>query len=192
MKTTGCLPFWMAGIFFRGEKFIVKQIVLIICAAFILAGCASLQPSPENFQIKITAVSETVNLYYIWATVWTSKGNKNIKAKVDITYRNEENYPVTCNISFYNTSKMPETVSGIELTGKSRDYPVNDTSVLFLEPKYNEIRITSKMSVNALLELFANDVFSLKANVDGVNYQYDPPMEFYFYRDHFVKALNRP
>lgn len=167
----------------------MKPIVFCICAAYILTGCATVQKPPENMQIRVIAVSETVNLYYIWATFWDSKDNKNIKAKLDISYRNENDNPVICNISFYNTLKMPETVSDIILTGKSGDYPVNDISVLFHEPKYNEIRITSKMPIDALMELFANDVFSLNANVDGITCRYVPSGEFYSYRDQFVKAI---
>jgi len=114
-----------------------------------------------------------------------------MRAKLDISYRNENDNPVICNISFYNTLKMPETVSGIALTGKSGDYPVQDMSVLFLEPKYNEIRISSTMPIDTLLEVFANDFISLKANVDGAACQYEPPREFYLYRDQFVKAVGR-
>lgn len=170
----------------------MKQIVFFICAAIILASCATMRKQPENEQIRVMTVSETVNLYYIWATFWDSKDNANMRAKLDISYRNEDNNPVICNISFYNTLKMPETVSGIVLTGKSGDYPLNDMSVLFLEPKYNEIRITSTMPIDALLELFSNDVFSLKANIDGGIYQFEPPKVFYSYRDQFIKAVGEP
>jgi hypothetical protein len=47
------------------------------------------------------------------------------------------------------------------------------------------------MPIDAIMELFANDRFFLKANVDGVTCQYEPAREFYSYRDQFVKAIGR-
>ncbi|MDR0443073.1 MAG: hypothetical protein LBH44_06685 [Treponema sp.] len=163
----------------------MKIIVTWACAVFILTGCAT----SSGVQIRIMPVSEDAKLYYFFPTVWLSKDTKDTSAKLDITYISEKDNSVVCNISFYHTVKIPEAVSDIFLTGEGKDYALDDITVLFVEPKTNELRITSVIPINAFMELLGAKVISLKASVDGNIYQYNPPKEFYSFRNQFVSAV---
>ncbi|MDR3019368.1 MAG: hypothetical protein LBU66_00515 [Treponema sp.] len=172
-------------------KIPTKNILLFLCAVCIFAGFVNTScATPAAIKIRIMPITAEASLYYFSPTEWLSKNNKNTMAKLDISYRSDEDNPVICNISFFNTDKAPDSVTEIVLSGEGKDFPLNDVSVLIIKPENYELRITSTLHITELMELFESKTFSLKANIDGIVYQYDPHRDFYTFRNQFLDAFN--
>ena len=162
-----------------------KIICLFIVSQFIL-GCATAPPAGSG--IWVTGISESVTRYYIPATTWQEQTNHFVTCRLDITYVNESGRPVVCNISFFHRDAAPNEATPISFMGDGRMFSLNDVNTMFTRAEYNELRITSVIAIEELLDLFRSEKIVLKALIDSVEYTFEPTEEFLLFRSQFLEA----
>jgi hypothetical protein len=160
--------------------------VFILISIPLVSGCVT-APSTES-GIWVAGISESLTRYYIPATTWTEKADRSVTCRLDMTYIDEPGKPVVCNISFFNKNTIPKEVSLPAFTADGRIYPLNDVSIMFIRAEYKELRITSVMEINELLNLFQSNKILLKVIIDSVEYTFEPDKEFTRYRKQFLES----
>jgi hypothetical protein len=161
---------------------IVYMFILLLIP--LVSGCVT-APSTDD-GIWVAGLSESLTRYYIPATTWQAKTNRSVSCRLDITYIDEPGRPAVCNISFFNKSAIPKEVTLPSFTADGRVYPLDEINVMFVRAEYNELRITSVIKINELLNLFQSDKILLKAVIDSVEYTFEPDKRFMRYREQFL------
>jgi hypothetical protein len=141
-----------------------------ILAAFIFAACTS-PPSIVSF-----FVSDGVIQHFLSPTNWKAKDST---AKFDVTYRTGSDLPAIINISFYGNNSTPNDVSSVFFFFSDIECPLEYTSVIFVEPDKNELRISFNADRDEFVNVLKTDQITLSAEVDGVVYVYVPEKRFF-------------
>ena len=166
----------------------IKRVYAFIAISIMLvSGCASAPPADSG--IWITGISESVTRYYIPATIWQERTNRSVTCRSDMTYIDEPDRPVVCNISFFNKNTVPKEVLSLYFTANDKMYPLNNINTMFTRTEYGEIRVTSVIDLSEILDLFRSDAIVLKAVIDSAEYTFIPNNEFMRYRTLFLEAL---
>jgi len=134
-------------------------------------------------------MSETVTRYYIPATTWQERVNRMVSCRVDITYVNEPERQVVCNISFINKNAIPKIIFSICFMAGVEIYPLNNINTMFTRMENNELRITSAIEIEQLLNVFQSENISLRAVIDSVEYTFVPNTEFLIYSKQFSEKV---
>jgi hypothetical protein len=163
----------------------LKLVTLLSIVLLVFSTCTISSP-----RIRVTYISEQVNQYYIPSTTWKVKNTKNISAMLDITYRSEDSKPAICNISFFDETKMPAQVTSIALVGDGIRYPLNEVQLLLTRQEYHEYRITSLISIQDLETALNAKSIMLCFIFDTIEYQANPPKDFFPYREQFLAEIN--
>jgi hypothetical protein len=163
----------------------LKVAALLPVVLLVFSTCTTSSP-----HIRVTYISEQVNQYYIPFTTWKVKNTKNISARLDITYRSEDNKPAICNISFFDETKMPAQVTNIALVGDGIRYPLNEVQLLLTRQERHEYRITSLISIQDLETVLNAQSIILYFIFDTIEYQAAPQKDFFPYRDQFLTEIN--
>jgi hypothetical protein len=108
-----------------------------------------------------------------------------------MTCINEPERPVVCNISFFNKKASSKEVASLSFVGDGNIYPLNDVSVMFTRAEYGELRITSVISLEKLLDLFRSEEISLRAALWPAEYTFIPNEEFLLYQAQFLQQLSK-
>ena len=162
-----------------------KIILLIII--FLFSNCASVPQ--QNPEIWVAKMSDTVTRYYIPATTWQERVNRMVSCRVDITYVNEPERQVVCNISFFNKNAIPNIISSIYFMAGVEIYPLNNINNMFTRMENNELRITSVIEIEQLFNLFQSENISLRAVIDSVEYTFVPNTYFLLYSKQFSEMV---
>ncbi|MCL1833122.1 MAG: hypothetical protein FWG49_01345, partial [Leptospirales bacterium] len=109
----------------------------------------------------------------------------------DMTYLDEERRPVVCNISFFNKDSLPKEITSLVFEADGKDYHLNDVSKMFNREEYGELRITSTIEINELLDIFNAEKFLLKATIDSAEYTFRPNEEFLQFCKQFSDIVAR-
>jgi len=161
--------------------------VFILLLIPLVSGCVT-APSADD-GIWVAGLSESLTRYYIPATTWQAKTDRSVSCRLDITYIDEPGRPAVCNISFFNKNAVPKEVTLPSFMADGRVYPLEDVSIMFVRAEYNELRITSVIKIDELLNLFQSDKISLKAVIDSVEYIFEPDKKFMGYRGQFLERV---
>jgi hypothetical protein len=108
-----------------------------------------------------------------------------------MTYVKEAGKPVVCNISFFHKEAIIGEVNSLRFTGNGRTYSLNNIRVLLTRPSQNELRITSVISIENILNLFQSEKIVLEAVIDSAHYIFMPNTEFLHYREQFLNMVAR-
>jgi hypothetical protein len=166
-----------------------KKSVCVFIAILSLLGSGCKSTPSESYNIWVTGLSETATRYYIPATEWQENKNRSISCRPDMTYINESDRPVVCNISFFNSKAVPKQITSISFEAGGEIYLLNDVNEMFTRLERNELRITSTIQINELLNLFQSEKITLKAVIDSAVYTFIPDNEFLQYSRQFLKTV---
>ena len=169
--------------------YMTRRIVLLLITILLASGCTTTPPTSSG--IWIAGMSESVTRYYIPATTWSEK-NGSAKCRLDITYVNEPDRQVICNISFFIRNGAPKEEISLSFSGDSSIFPLNDARIMFTRVEQNEFRITSVIEIEELLLLFKSEVIYLKAVIDSFEYTFIPNEEFMRFRNQFLEQIVIP
>jgi hypothetical protein len=106
-----------------------------------------------------------------------------------MTYVDEAGKPVVCNISFFHKEAIIGEVNSLRFTGNGGTYSLNNIRVLLTRPAQNEVRITSVISIEDILNLFQSKKIVLEAVIDSVQYIFMTNAEFLHYREQFLNMI---
>lgn len=106
-----------------------------------------------------------------------------------MTYVDEARKPVVCNISFFNRNSIPGEAASLYFIGEDKIYPLGDVRTMFIRTEYKELRITSVIGIEELLDLFQSEKISLRVIIDSAEYTFLPDNEFQLYRGQFFALL---
>ena len=159
----------------------------IVFSGMVVSGCVSALPADSG--IWITGISESVTRYYIPATTWQERTNRSVTCRSDMTYIDEPDRPVVCNISFFNKNTVPKEIISLYFAANDKMYPLNNINTMFTRTEYGELRITSLIDINEIVDLFRSETIVLKAVIDSAEYTFIPNNEFMRYRKLFLEAL---
>jgi hypothetical protein len=139
----------------------------------------------------ITFAVEGGTQYFFPMMEW--KGNGDIGAVVDITYRNIAGSRPVCNISLMYPEKgksgIPALPGSAYFTADGVQYPLSEIKALFSDPAKKQTRITSSME-GSFASFIRSESFVLKVTIDGTEYAYVPGGDFIKYRDAFLAAVD--
>jgi hypothetical protein len=164
-----------------------KKIIYAVTSISVLliSGCTTVPSAGSG--IWITGMPESLTRYYIPATKWQKNPNPSVTSRLDMTYIDEPERPVVCNVSFFNRNTVPKQVTSLYFEADGRVYPLNDVKVMFTRTEYNELRVTSTIEINELLNFLQSGKIYLKAVIDSVEYTFEPDREFLQYRRQFLE-----
>jgi len=162
-----------------------KKIIYIFILLLIvfISGCVSTPDTDSG--IWVTSLSESVTRYYIPATTWQEKTSRSVSCRIDMTYLDEPERPVVCNISFFNNSMLPKEISSVYFIADGINYPLINVTTMFTRTERNEHRITSIMEIDKLLKIFNAENFLMIAIIDSTEYTFEPNNEFLRYSRQF-------
>ena len=168
----------------------MRSKIVYTAVSILLITCCTTAPlaSPG---IWVTGISESLTRYYIPATTWQEKADRSVTCRLDITYVDEPERPVVCNISFFNKKVVFKEVASLSFMAESMIYPVYGINIMLTRPEYNELRITSLVEINELLDLFQYDKITLKAVIDSSEYIFVPDTEFMQYSKQFYEQVGQ-
>ncbi|MDR2185528.1 MAG: hypothetical protein LBO80_07690 [Treponema sp.] len=150
---------------------------------FVLAACTS---SPELITFSVEGGGTQ---YFFPMMEW--KGDKDINAVVDITYRNTAGARPVCNISFIYPEKgksgTPALPGAAYFTADGVKYPLSEIKVMLSDPAKKQTRITSIIEGSFTSFIRSEDIV-LQVSIDGTEYAYVPGKDFIKYRDVFLAA----
>ena len=106
-----------------------------------------------------------------------------------MTYVDEPEKPVVCNISFFNKKAVPEIISSLNFMAGAEIYPLKNVNTMLTRMENNELRITSIIEIGQILNLFLSEKIMLKAVIDSVVYVFEPSTEFILYSKQFTKMV---
>jgi hypothetical protein len=155
----------------------------------LVSSCVTVQSTDNG--IWVTGISESLTRYYIPATTWTEKTNRYVTCRLDMTYIDEHGKPVVCNISFFNKDTIPKDVTSISFMAGSEFYHLDDVKIMFTRAEYKELRITSVMEIDKLLNIFQSEKILLIAIINSVEYTFVPDKEFMNYTKQFYNRLTQ-
>jgi hypothetical protein len=155
----------------------------LLVLVFLFFGCKT---SPELITLF---AGPGVLQYHLPHNGWQAENSKKIRATLDVTYRTNSENPVFINISFYNSAGNPRLLSSAVLEGGGIVYPLENISVLHINAKKKELRVTTEGNRQDFLPLMKAENIVLRAVVDGVEYSCIPGKDFYSLRDEFLATL---
>ena len=141
----------------------------LIIALF--AACAS----PPKLIVYL--VDPGVRQYFMPPTDWASSG-ATAKARLDITYRTGEETPAIVNISFIGKKAMPGRIGSVSINGAGISCPLDNITVLFPDPKNNEVRITSEADRDLLIAVLGSEPIAITAEIGGATQTFTPGKQF--------------
>jgi len=158
---------------------IIKLLPLLI----ILVSCKTPAPPLISFYI-----GDGVTQHFLSPTEWTSR---NSTAKLDITYRTlSADMPAIINISFYGNKIMPGNVRSVSLHGQGEECLLEYDFTILTNPGKYELRIAFTADREDLIDLFETEPITLRAEVDGVVYVYNPEKNFYELKNKLMRDIS--
>jgi hypothetical protein len=159
----------------------------LLAVFFMFGGCVTKTPDLITF-----AAEGGVTQYFFPMMEW--KGDKEIGAVCDITYRYQSGSRGVYNISFSyaakgDRGKVPSVPAALSLEGDGTAYPLFDIERLFADTETGITRISSRIEGEDLLSLLPSRSITLIAAIDGAEYRFSPPKRFLEYRDKFLAAI---
>jgi hypothetical protein len=173
---TAYRPSLYAVIFFIHNMRIIKFLPFLL----ILTACTT-TPSLKSF-----FVSDGVIQHFLSPTTWKAR---NSEALLDITYRTGSDLPAIVNISFYGKKNVPRNVRSISLHGAEVTIPLEEVTILFVNARKNELRITSIADRDLLIPLLNSEPITLRAEIDGAMHTHIPHKKFIELKDNFLIAV---
>jgi hypothetical protein len=167
---------------------IILKFSRLLAVFFIFTGCATKTPSLITF-----AAEGGVTQYFFPMMEW--KGDKKeIGAVCDVTYRYQSGSQGIYNISFSytakeNEGKAPSVPASVSLDGDGTVYPLSGIETLFSNPERSTTRISSRIKGEDFLSLLRSQSLTLTASIDGAEYRFTPPKNFFEYRDKFLADI---
>ncbi|MCL2209058.1 MAG: hypothetical protein FWC19_01650 [Treponema sp.] len=160
----------------------------ILIIAFI--GCKS-TPVTVN-EIWVTPISDSVIRYYIPATVWQEKNSHSVICRPDMTYLNEHGRKAVFNISFFNKDTPFNEVSSVYFSSDSKNFNLDDINAMFARVDFGELRITSLIALDDIINLFNSEKYLLFAVIDSVEYSFEPDKNFLQFQKQFLEQVILP
>jgi hypothetical protein len=158
------------------------KIYFFLVTILLLFGCATTPVST----LLVRPVGQDETLYFIPPSEWTAQTDKTQKISMDITYHSMRGESAVCNISLYETQNVaPELVS----VTFSDLYSVEDIETMFYDESKKELRITSKININALIEVLETNSIYMKLNINGQIIIVKPPEIFLTNSRRFIDLL---
>jgi hypothetical protein len=154
-----------------------------VAVALLCSGCASAVPT-----MRTMPVGDDIYLYFIPPSTWSVTEAKNILS-LDITYRSEKDTPAVCNISFFDTEKIPGEVTAIAFTNGSTVYPLHGVKTMFVSQDKNELRITSSIPIEELRKALEAQTIYLQFTLDGIRYTAAAPKLFLINKEQFLSLI---
>jgi hypothetical protein len=122
-------------------------------------------------------------------TNWKVRGGYP-KVRVDITYADEPGRPAVLNASLVQRREPPRSFGPAFISGGLSSFPLEDISVLLVNPGDNLLRITSNINGDNFAALLDAKDISLIFTLDGREYRAVPPGKFYLALDEVRKGVN--
>ncbi|MDR0601325.1 MAG: hypothetical protein LBG42_03000 [Treponema sp.] len=126
-------------------------------------------------------------MYYIMVTGWKVRGGYP-KVRVDVTYIDEPGKPAVFNVSLVQRKEPPRSFGPAFINDGLSSFPLEDISVLLVNPEDNLLRITSNINSDNFAALLDAKNISLIFTLDGREYQAVPPRKFYLALDEVRKG----
>jgi hypothetical protein len=167
-------------------------------SVLLLSGCISSGPAPSEADgfpsgkkadpPERTAPGSSGPLFDLPASEWTVKNLKQLKARVHFSEGPNADI-VECGISFFNTIKNPKTVTAALLVANGEIYPLEDITALVANSETHELRISAVISRQSLEAALKAETLYLVANVDKIEYQFEPERNFAAHKRQLLKKF---
>ncbi|MDR1898673.1 MAG: hypothetical protein LBQ55_01535 [Treponema sp.] len=149
----------------------------------VVGGCAT------GSDLKIFIAEGGALQYFIPPTEWKPVEGEKIAAKLDITYRDAEEFEAIVNISFTGKTNTPHEAASLSLNGDGAALPLKNTKVIYLKPGAKELRISSNISREDLMTILSASAVELAALIDGGEYRFASSKQFAALRAELLESL---
>jgi hypothetical protein len=184
---------------FTNRRFTNRWFInLLYVSVLLLSGCISSGPAPSDADgfpsnkkedsPEETTANSSEPLVDLPASEWTVKNLKQLKARINFSEGSNTDI-VECGISFFNTIKNPKTVTAALLVANGEIYPLEDITALFANSETHELRINAVVSRQSLEAALKAETLYLVANLDRVEYQFEPEKNFAAHKRQLLKKF---
>jgi len=109
-----------------------------------------------------------------------------------MTYLNEHGRKAVFNISFFNKDTPFNEVSSVYFSSDSKNFNLDDINAMFARVDFGELRITSLIALDDIINLFNSEKYLLFAVIDSVEYSFEPDKNFLQFQKQFLEQVILP